>query len=163
DPIAASWIQAFVSTADGSLSREAQGSPLQRSDSDNKLPFGAVTFVNEVQVSGYAADPDVLPGPIDVDVSIDGAHVARIRADRNFEVLQHFTSLKEPQHAFTFAPPDAYRDGKAHTIQFFAVNQPAGPNPELQGSPATFVGKRNSPPIGWLDVADLTGVRGWAY
>jgi hypothetical protein len=162
-PITASWLQGRVASADGSLEHELARSPLQLGASSNRLPFGAVSFVNDVQISGWAADPDVLPKAISVDVFVDGAYVQRIPADKTFAVLPNFSGLPDANHAFTFEPPDQYKDGRTHSIQFLAVNEPQGPNPELPGSPATFVGKRNANPIGWLDVVTPDQAAGWAY
>jgi hypothetical protein len=162
-PITASQVQAEVTSASGAIQAELAGSPFPLAPTSNQLPFGAIATVSDILVSGWAADPDVLPGPIDVNVVIDGTFVAQIPADQPFPVLVNVTSLKDPNHGFTFVPPQKYLDGNTHTIQVFAVNQPAGANPELAGSPATFVGKRNAPPIGWLDAATVDGASGWAY
>jgi len=143
--------------------REAQRSPFPLSSGGNQLPYGAVTFVSNVQISGWAYDPDVGANPIQVDVFVDGAYLQRIPADKTFAALPNFTGIKDPNHAFTFFPPDVYKDGKTHTAQFFAVNQPDGANPELAGSPASFVGQRNAPPVGWLDAGTATIAAGWAY
>jgi hypothetical protein len=75
----------------------------------------------------------------------------------------HFGGVTEPMHAFTITPPDKYLDGKTHRVQVVAINQPAGMNPELTGSPATFVGKRNAAPYGWLDAGNADSIQGWAY
>lgn len=162
-PLAASWISAQVASADGSLAHELAGSPRQLGDGKNQLPYGAVSFVNDVQISGWAVDPDVLPAPISVDVWIDGAYVQRIPADKCFAALPSSVPLPDANHAFTFAPPEAFKDGKTHSIQFFAVNQPDGVNPELKGSPASFVGQRNANPIGFLDAVTADLAAGWAY
>ncbi|HZV00268.1 MAG TPA: hypothetical protein VFF73_26355, partial [Planctomycetota bacterium] len=69
----------------------------------------------------------------------------------------------DANHAFVFAPPNQYLDGKTHSIQFFGVNQPDGVNPELGGSPTMFVGQKNNPPQGFLDVGNTTVAAGWAY
>jgi hypothetical protein len=162
-PLAASWVQVRVLSADGTVERELSGSPCQIGGDGNRLPYGAITFVNNGQVTGWAADRDVSPAPIQVDVLVDGTFVTRLTADQPFPALLNSGAVSEPDHAFVFTVPDAYLDGKSHTIQVFGVNQPAGMNPELQNSPTSFVGKRNAPPTGWLDVGDTTQILGWAY
>jgi hypothetical protein len=162
-PITASWLQARVTSVDGTVDRELQRSPMQIGAGNNALPYGAVVFVSPVQISGWAVDPDVAPAPISVDVTIDGTYFGRIPANQNFAALPNGGTVKEPNHAFCFTPPNQYLDGKTHTIQFFAVNQPDGINPEIQGSPAIFVGQRNATPYGFLDVANAQTAGGWAY
>ncbi len=121
------------------MERELSGSPYRIGGDTNRLPYGGITFVNNGQVTGWAADPDVSPGPIQVDVFVDGAYVTRLAADQPFPALLNTRVVSEPDHAFVFTVPDAYLDGKSHTVQVFGVNQPAGVNPELQNSPATCV------------------------
>ncbi len=163
EPLEASWIQVRVLSASGTMERELSGSPWRIGGDSNRLPYGGITFVNNGQVTGWAADPDVSPGPIQVDVFVDGAYVTRLAADQPFPALLNSGAVSEPDHAFVFTVPEVYLDGKSHTIQVFGVNQPAGVNPELQNSPTAFVGKRNVPPMGYLDVGDTTQVAGWAY
>ncbi|HZU98366.1 MAG TPA: hypothetical protein VFF73_16790, partial [Planctomycetota bacterium] len=67
-PLTASWIQVQVTSSDGSMTHDVSGSPKQIGGGTNRLPIGAVCFVSSTQISGWAADPDVLPGAISVDV-----------------------------------------------------------------------------------------------
>jgi len=158
----AGFVQVLVSKKDGTLRREAARSPYLV-NGGNRLPYGGVAFVNEVQVSGWVVDDDALPAPIAVDVYIDGEYFGRVRSDQRFAALPNSVPLPGPDYAWIFKPPPRYVDGKAHTIQVFAVNEPRGVNPELRGSPVTFVGRRNSPPVGWVDRLDFDLAAGWAY
>src|SRR5439155_770373 len=87
-PIAAAYVQARVKSADGSLEHELSGSPFKLSEGSNRLPYGGINFVNDVQISGWAVDPDTLPKPISVDIYVDGVYVQRIPADKTFMALQ---------------------------------------------------------------------------
>src|SRR5581483_4721498 len=117
----------------------------------NRPPVGAILLVTGNQIAGYAFDPDVLPGAISIDVAIDGAIVTRIRSDQPFPAqYASLFNLPDLNHGFGWTVPDQFLDGKSHTIQMYAVNQPDGVNPELKNSPTSFVGKRGTRPYGWL-------------
>ncbi len=163
-PIVGTWLQVKLrSSADGAIEREARRSPFQLAQDTNQPPRGQLLLFTGNQISGYALDPDALPGPISVEVTIDGVSVGRVTADKAFPQEYNHYQLPDPNHGFAFTIPEKYLDGKTHTIQMFAVNHPAGVNPELRNSPAPFVGSRNIRPYGWLDVADATRISGWAY
>lgn len=145
------------------LLKEAADSPKGLGDaSENRLPRGAVTFVNPTQISGWALDDDVGDAPISVDVHMDGVFWRRLVADREFAALVH-QGIASPFHLWLIDVPPELQDGRTHTVSVFAVNQPEGANPELQGSPTTFKSVANTAPTGWVDVADVNVIGGWAY
>jgi hypothetical protein len=146
------------------LLREAGDSPKAVGHaSDNATPQGAVTFVNPTQLSGWALDPDVGDAPISVDVHVDGVFWRRLVADREFAALVHQPGITSPYHLWLIDVPPELQDGRTHTVSVFAVNQPEGADPELSGSPTTFKSVANTAPTGWVDVADVNVIGGWAY
>lgn len=164
DPARPHQVQVLVEDAQvAGLLKEVRGSPRALAEPENRLPRGAIAFVTPTQISGWALDPDVGDAPIAVDVHFDGAFWRRLVADQEFAALVHQPGITSPYHLWVVDVPPELQDGRTHTISVFAVNQPEGPNPELAGSPATFRSATNTPPAGWVDVANHDLIAGWAY
>lgn len=150
----------------GSLRRELDRSPWlinRDKKNENKVPYGALTFVNDSQISGWALDPDVEDQAISVDIFIDGEFLERQVADKLFAALVHRPDVKNPNHLWILDIPEKYKDGKEHSLSVFAVNNPDGANPELSGSPRFFRSEVNNKPIGFVDVVNANILGGWAY
>jgi len=132
-------------------------------DEKNKLPYGLVAFIGIDQISGWAVDPDVPGVPIEVEVYFDGRLHGRILANAPFPALIHDPEIASINHLWLVNIPDELQDGETHTLSVFAVNLPLGANPELTGSPASFTGRRNTEPVGFLDYVNMQRAGGWAY
>jgi hypothetical protein len=129
----------------------------------NALPRGAVAFVSNTQITGWAVDADRGEAPIEVDVYFDGVFHERQRADGTFAALVHQSGIDSPEHLWLVTVPARLQDGETHVMSVFAVNEPEGTNPELRGSPATFTSMIDVAPTGFLDVANRNVIAGWTY
>ena len=161
-------IQIFANDPDlPGLRREFEGSPwtlaAQGEEEDNKPPYGVVAFIDTDQISGWAVDPDAGGGPIAVEIHFDGQLHDRLLADQPFPALAHDPEILSINHLWQIEIPGKLQDGETHIVSVFAINFPPGANPELTGSPATFTGKRNTEPVGYLDIANARSIAGWAY
>ncbi|MDF1660455.1 MAG: PDZ domain-containing protein [Planctomycetota bacterium] len=148
------------------LQRELDRSPWlinKDVENENKIPYGALTFANDAQISGWALDPDIEDQAISVDIYIDGDFLERPVADKLFAALIHRPDVKNPNHLWIVDIPEKYKDGKEHSLSVFAVNNPDGANPELSGSPRFFRSEVNNNPIGYVDVVNTSVMGGWAY
>jgi len=127
----------------------------------NATPVGVVDAVSatatEVSVRGWALDPDT-SSPIPVHVYVDGAYARQVRADQS-----------RPDIGAAYGKGDAHGfattigvTGGSHTVCVYAINTPAGPNPQLGCSTV----QAGALPIGALDGVSTTPssvtVRGWA-
>jgi hypothetical protein len=171
-------VQVFALDPDQTgLRRELEGSPWTLAalnsdededkdddgEEDNQLPFGVVAFIGIDQISGWAVDPDASGAPIEVELYFDGLLHGRVLADGPFPALLHNPEINSINHLWLVDVPDELKDGETHMISVFAVNFPHGANPELSGSPASFTGRRNSEPVGFLDYVNTQKIGGWAY
>ncbi|MCR4317400.1 MAG: hypothetical protein NUW37_13765 [Planctomycetes bacterium] len=129
----------------------------------NQLPYGSVSFKATDRISGWALDPDKGDEPIYVDIYFDGKYHERQLADKLFAALTHDPNITSPYHLWIAEIPAALQDGQTHTLSVFAVNDPAGANPELPGSPVEFKSFVNSDPTGFVDGVDHHHIGGWAY
>jgi len=157
------WTVRPAKSEDEDQEGEEQKDKEDKAEEENALPFGRVAFVTTEWISGWAFDPDAGKGPIEVDVFFDGQFHGRLRADQPFPALLHDVRIQSVDHLWMVEVPPDLQDGQTHTVSVFAVNVPLGANPELAGSPATFTGKRNTEPVGFLDYASPSGLGGWAY
>lgn len=149
-----------------SLQRELDRSPWiinKDVENENKIPYGALTFANDNQISGWALDPDIEDQAISVDIYVDGEFLERQVADKLFAALIHRPDVKNPNHLWIVDIPEKYKDGKEHSLSVFAVNNPDGANPELSGSPRFFRSEVNNKPVGYVDVVNANILGGWAY
>ncbi len=120
--------------------RQAPGSCIEPID---RAPEGALDDARCDVLTGWVWDPDEPDASIDVVVAIDlppgapGSAPATLTADEHRDDL--CTSLGSCAHGFSFALPEAVRDGAAHTIHVLAVNTKGQPATDLSGSPRTML------------------------
>jgi hypothetical protein len=158
-------VQVFaVDTDDGSL-HEIDGSPRvvnARSGLANEPPFGRFDICNKVVLAGWAWDPDVGTGSIDVEIWIDDEFFALVPANSKRDTLRNSKVTPDPYHGFVTTTPTRLLDGATHTVRVYALNYPSGVKVELQGSPKQYRLEENTPPMGGFWRADDNTLRGWA-
>lgn len=129
----------------------------------NPAPIGRVdsaraTAPDQITVSGWALDPDTTAS-IDVHVYVDGAYVARARADGARADVGRAYGLGDA-HGYELTLPAT---AGTHRVCVFGINVPKGSNPSIGCASVTVV---NATPIGRVD--SVTGgkgelrVQGWA-
>lgn len=129
----------------------------------NALPIGNLegfsTTAGSVSVSGWALDPDTRES-IGVHLYIDGVAARAIVADvarRDVDAIHKNGEL----HGFSATLPVS---PGAHTVCAYAINSPAGVNPQIGCKSFTIT---NSLPVGNFEVATAQNgmalVGGWTY
>lgn len=118
----------------------------------NVPPHGTLDGVGCGGISGWAQDGNVPKLPIDVHLYFGGpagsgspafsTRAADTRADL-------CAPLGSCEHAFNPEPPRSLLDGKPHPVHAYAIDSEGGRNPELSGSPKSFV-CAEAPPLGRL-------------
>lgn len=108
----------------------------------NQPPFGELESADCTAAKGYAQDPDEKTKGIEVHLYIDstpgqsGAQKVALTANQNRQDL--CSKLGSCNHGFTWTVSPSLRDGKKHTLRFYAIDTKGGQNPELKGSPKTI-------------------------
>lgn len=104
----------------------------------NYAPIGNIDGADATHVTGWAYDQNAGATPINVHVYIDGAPIANITANlsRPDIVGAGGGVVQDANHGFDYAFSDLTAGN--HTINVYAINTPAGTNPELSGSPKTI-------------------------
>ncbi|MCA8918651.1 MAG: hypothetical protein KDB68_03135 [Planctomycetes bacterium] len=158
-------VQVFAVDTDDGTEHELDGSPRvvnARSGLANEAPFGGFDICNKVVLAGWAWDPDVATGSIDVEVWIDNELFAQVPANSKRDTLRNSKVTPDPYHGFVTTTPTALLDGGTHTVRVYAVNYPSGVKVELNGSPKQYRLEENTPPMGGFWRADDNTLRGWA-
>jgi len=131
-------------------------------------PIGALNTAtaerDRVQVGGWALDRDAGAGPIDVRITVDGATVGTITADR-LKTAVHDRRGMGSYHGFK-AALDVNLSPGDHRVCAVAINDSAlGSNRSIGCK--TVVVPEDWPPAGILRKAFINGthlvVKGWAY
>ena len=158
-------VQVFAVDTDSGEHHEIDGSPRivnARSGLANEAPFGRFDICNKVVLAGWAWDPDVATGSIDVEIWIDNELFAQVPANSKRDTLRNSKVTPDPYHGFVTTTPTALLDGATHTIRVYALNYPSGVKVELDGSPKQYRLEENTPPMGGFWRADDNTLRGWA-
>jgi hypothetical protein len=103
----------------------------------NYLPIGTLDQANQTQIAGWVYDQNVGSNPIDVHIYIDNKFAGSTTANQSRSDLVSAGVTPDPNHGFSFSTPFGLSVGK-YTINVYAINQPQGTNPELNGSPIVF-------------------------
>jgi hypothetical protein len=129
--------QEIVSCGDGICNcQETSENCLKDCPPINHLPIGSLDQATQTSITGWAYDQDAGSNPINVHIYIDGNPIANITANESRPDLVSEGVCPNPNHGFTFSTP-SLSIGE-HTVSVYAINQPDGTNPELNGSPKTF-------------------------
>ena len=104
----------------------------------NTLPMGWLDYANTSSIGGWAYDADAGVNPIDVAVYIDGTMVVNnvIANISRPDLATSIPGIQGVNHGFSYNLPTL--SAGTHTIDVYAINTPAGNNPELSGSPKTI-------------------------
>jgi hypothetical protein len=91
-----------------------------------QAPKGALETVNCSEIVGWAQDPDVPTGTVDVEVYIDqlpgAAGSSPLTAKANINRTDLCTTLGSCEHGFKIETPATYRDGLTHTVRAYALD-----------------------------------------
>lgn len=158
-------VQVFAVDTEDGTHHELDGSPRivnARSGLANEAPFGRFDICNKVVLAGWAWDPDVGTGSIDVEIWIDNELFAQVPANSKRDTLRNSKVTPDPYHGFVTTTPTALLDGATHTIRVYALNYPSGVKVELEGSPRQYRLEENTEPMGGFWRADDNTLRGWA-
>jgi hypothetical protein len=120
----------------------------------------------EKGISGYAWDPDSNSRAVKIIISIDGAPVGKATANGKNAELKARGIAPQENCAFKADWPKALDDGEEHTLQVFAVDNEAGTEHEIEGSPRVISGRSGasgSPPVGGFDICNRVALAGWAW
>jgi hypothetical protein len=158
-------VRALVYRKDQHGKTELGGSP--RVKTTGNYPQGKLEEATpENGITGYAWDPDTTAKPVRVIVRIDGETISELKADVKNEELKTRKIAPIDTCAFSVAWPNQLDDGNEHTVQVFAVDNEAGTEHEIDGSPRV-VGSRsgleNAAPVGGFDICNKVVLAGWAY
>lgn len=158
-------VQVFAVDNEAGTEHEVDGSPRvvdSRSGLANAAPFGGFDICNKVVLAGWAWDPDVATGSIDVEIWIDNELFAQVPANSKRDTLRNSKVTPDPYHGFVTTTPTALLDGATHTVRVYALNYPSGVKVELEGSPKQYRLEENTEPMGGFWAADDNTLRGWA-
>ncbi|MCB9935658.1 MAG: hypothetical protein H6840_08180 [Planctomycetes bacterium] len=158
-------VQVFAVDNEARTEHELDGSPRvvdSRSGLANAAPFGGFDICNKVVLAGWAWDPDVATGSIDVEVWIDGELFVQVPANSKRDTLRNSKVTPDPYHGFVTTTPTALLDGATHTVRVYALNYPSGVKVEVEGSPKQYRLEENTEPMGGFWAADDNTLRGWA-
>lgn len=158
-------VQVFAVDNEAGTEHEVDGSPRvvdSRSGLANAAPFGGFDICNKVVLAGWAWDPDVATGSIDVEIWIDNELFAQVPANSKRDTLRNSKVTPDPYHGFVTTTPTALLDGATHTVRVYALNYPSGVKVEVEGSPKQYRLEENTPPMGGFWAADDNTLRGWA-
>lgn len=103
------------------------------------LPTGSFSAADCAMASGTATDLDS-PGPISVHLYVDGVFASVVTANA-------------PTPSWAWPIPAAFKNGIAHTIRAYAINVPAGVNPELASAKTITC---SDPPTGSFSTASCS-------
>ncbi|MCD9622849.1 polysaccharide deacetylase family protein [Rhabdothermincola salaria] len=137
---------------------------LQDPDAPSRCPVGFLDRVSvdgtRVTVAGWAADPDVPTGPIDVHLYVDGQGAAIVRADDHRPDVAEQTPFG-PNHGFRAT---LVLGQGTHEVCAYAINDRPGDANRLLGCRTVEVS--TAEPVGSLDEVRPQGtalrIRGWA-
>ena len=107
-------MQVFAVDTEDGTHHEVDGSPRivnARSGLANEAPFGRFDICNKVVLAGWAWDPDVGTGSIDVEVWIDNELVAQGPANSKRDTLRNSKVTPDPYHGFVTTTPTRLLDG----------------------------------------------------
>jgi hypothetical protein len=110
----------------------------------NQDPKGTLDAVDCSSFAGWTCDPDNYAQAIDVYFFKDGPYalggtlIGSTTANLQREQAVGDQCGGYRNHGFVFNTPDSLKDGISHTIYAYAINTPAGNNPQLSGSPKTL-------------------------
>ncbi|MCL4732072.1 MAG: hypothetical protein KJ044_16765, partial [Planctomycetes bacterium] len=158
-------VQVFALDNELGTEHEIEGSPRvvsNRNGVANNPPIGAFDICNRVVLAGWAWDPDAGQGSCDVEIWIDGEMFLQIAANSKRDQLKSSRVTPDPYHGWVLSTPGRLLDGATHTIRVYALNYPAGPKVELQGSPRQYRVEENTAPMGGYWYAAEDSLRGWA-
>lgn len=94
-------------------------------------------------VYGWAADRSNLGVSLHVYIYVDGAFAADVLSNRSRPDVQRYLGSPWDGYGFEWIPPPQYRDGRAHTVNVYALGIDSsgnqnGNNPQLNYSPKTI-------------------------
>lgn len=158
-------VRAYAFRPDKPGRKELRWSP--RDVRPNTFPAGKLEEASpDKGISGYAWDPDDPKTPVTVRVRIDGEPIAELKANTKNELLLKRKIAPNDVCAFKLDWPAQLDDGRAHTVQTFAVDLATGTEIELPGSPRVIEdrgGVANKAPIGAFDICNKAVLAGWAW
>jgi len=117
----------------------------------NKEPKGNLDSADCTKITGWAQDPDAPTKAIDVHLYFDGeagSGAKGVPITANVSRADLCGPLGSCEHAFEYALPDSFRDGKPHTVFAYGIDTAGGTNPKLAGSPKTFTCTQPTPDAG---------------
>lgn len=139
-------VRAFALDSRGGPSVELRGSP---KSPPQPRPSAMEGWIDAVaagdHVVGWALDRERPESAIEIHLYFDGAPGACpagcvgvvAKADRPRPDIG--AALGYPgDHGFSAAVPDAFRDGRPHTVRVYGISVSGGENGEIKGSPKAF-------------------------
>jgi len=107
----------------------------------------SISFFDDADCSslaGWACDPDDYAAAMQVHFYADGpagtgSFVGATTANLVREAAVGDLCGGKNNHGYAFSTPASLKDGRKHTIYVYAINTPAGNNPQLTDSPKTIV------------------------
>ncbi|HOI97353.1 MAG TPA: hypothetical protein PLA19_02505 [Candidatus Pacearchaeota archaeon] len=110
----------------------------------NKSPIGFFDAADCSSLAGWACDPDDYAAALQVHFYADGpagtgSFVGETTANLAREAAVGNLCGGRNNHGYAFSTPASLKDGRKHTIYVYAINTPAGNNPQLTDSPKTIV------------------------
>lgn len=120
----------------------------------NAPPQGYLDGADCAHVAGWSQDTDVATQPIAVHVYFNGPAGAAgaigvaIKADQSRSDL--CAPLGSCDHGFSMTTPRGLRDGKAHEVFAYGIDEAGGANTLLTGSPTSFTCAPPPPPANMI-------------